>query len=283
MKDTHLYDSSMKSQGFSGYSAEVLIDYFDTFDGVIDFFANMKDGAMVDKNETFVPNQSNEKNKFHLIDPIDKNRDLITAFSPMKIGRTIKTAQYWQEHGESPYKIEDNGKPSKMPSTKMDSVTVSYQNTQVNEETLVGQSRSSQISLINKLETAGFGVRMEKESVNGINVDYPRSKMNNPFKEDGEAKIKIGVDSLTIPPTYERELNPKANIERVKEGGKKVITRDGKNYSIETRKWTDVADAIEYYTKTDPKASGMKEGTKKDMANGVKISTKENDTFENMF
>jgi len=283
MKDTHLYDSSMKSQGFSGYSAEVLIDYYDTFDGVIDFFANMKDGAMVDKNETFVPNQSNEKNKFHLIDPIDKNRDLITAFSPMKIGRTIKTAQYWQEHGESPYKIEDNGKPSKMPSTKMDSVTVSYQNTQGNEDTLVGQSRSSQISLINKLETAGFGVRMEKESVNGINVDYPRSKMNNPFKEDGEAKITIGVDSLTIPPTYERELSPKANIERVKEGGKKVITRDGKNYSIETRKWTDVADAIEYYTKTDPKASGMKEGTKKDMANGVKISTKENDTFENMF
>ena len=165
----------------------------------------------------------------------------------------------------------------------MDSVTVSYQNTQGNEDTLVGQSRSSQISLINKLETAGFGVRMEKESVNGINVDYPRSKMNNPFKEDGEAKITIGVDSLTIPPTYERELSPKANIERVKEGGKKVITRDGKNYSIETRKWTDVADAIEYYTKTDPKASGMKEGTKKDMANGVKISTKENDTFENMF
>ncbi len=49
MKDAGLYGSNLKQQGFSGYSAEVLIDEYGSFENVIDFFADLKGGDMVDK------------------------------------------------------------------------------------------------------------------------------------------------------------------------------------------------------------------------------------------
>jgi len=47
MKDTGLYDSSMKSQGFSGYSTEVLIHNLGSFENVMKFFADFKVGKVV--------------------------------------------------------------------------------------------------------------------------------------------------------------------------------------------------------------------------------------------
>jgi tRNA nucleotidyltransferase (CCA-adding enzyme) len=287
MKDTGLYDSSMKSQGFSGYSAEVLIDKFDNFDNVMDFFANLKQGEIVDKHGTGKPK---EGNLFSMIDPIDKNRDLISAFSPMKIGRTIKTAQYYKTHG-----IARNEKIQKI---KLDSVTVKYNNTQGNEDTLVGQSRSSQIALINQLKMLGFDTVIEEEKVNGMKIPIIRSKMNDPLKEDNEAKITIGVKSLTIPPTYvdkgmsiippNPKMNPKSweeqlNNYKLENAGSEFIENNGRLQAVKKRQFTDVADALKYLTTTKLENTGLSKGTIKDMKNNVAISTKSDDDFENMF
>lgn len=272
MKDTGLYDSSMKSQGFSGYSAEVLIDDKGSFENVLKFFANIKEGDMVDK---FGKGKRNENNLFSLIDPIDPNRDLISAFSPVKIGRTIETAKHFLEHGDAP----TQSKPA-----EMKSVTVSFDNSQGNEDTLVGQSRKSQKSLVKQLNRMGFNVEVNEETVNGMNIPVPRSKMN---KDEENISLTFGIDNYDIPATYKDKgvpLGMEKAIQAYKyhNKGLKFVEEDHKLKAIKNRQFTNIADALKHLTTTKLDEAGMSSGTVDDMRNGVRISTNDKDEFENL-
>ena len=275
MKEAGLYDSSMKSQGFSGYSTESLIYNLGSFDAVVDYFAEFKEGDVLNKTDREDNlGVGNKDNLFSLYDPIDKNRDLISAFSPVKIGRTIETMRYFKEYGKIPDSIS---------TVEKDSVTVKYTNTVKNEDTLAGQSRKSERALIGKLNKMGFSVDIKEETVEGLSdpIQVPRSKMDQ-NKDSNEVSLTFGVDSYEIEPTFRRELNPKANLDAVRKKGTKVISEDGKNYGVYQRQFTNIADALEYLTTDNVDGTGMSKGTIGDMKNGIKISTKSKDKFENM-
>lgn len=275
MKESKLYDSSMKSQGFSGYSTESLIYNLGTFDKVVDYFADFKEGDTLNKSDREDDlGKGNKDNLFSLYDPIDKNRDLISAFSPVKIGRTIETMRYFKEHGKI---------PSEISSVNKDSVTVKYTNTENNEDTLAGQARKSEKAIIKQLNKIGFNVEVKEEVVKGLKdpIQVPRSKMDQD-KDSNEVSLTFGVDSYEIDEYSKRELNPKANIEAVKKGGTRVEQIDGKNYGFYKRPYTNIADALKFLTTDNVEKTGMSKGTIGDMKNGVKISTKNKDKFENM-
>ncbi len=272
MKDTGLYDSSMKSQGFSGYSAEVLVDKFGSFEDTLKFFANMKEGDIVDK---FGKGKRNSKNLFSLIDPIDPNRDLISAFSDVKIGRTIETAKHFLKTGE---------KPTQSKPAEMKSVTVKFDNTQGNEDTLVGQSRKSQKSLVKQLNRMGFDVKVNKENVNGMDIDVPRSKMN---ELDGEVSLTFGVKEDNIPATYKDKgvpLRMEKAVQAYRDANptSKFLEENGRLKAIKGRQFTNIADALKHLTTTKIDEAGMSDGTINDMRKGVRISTKDKDEFENL-
>ncbi len=275
MKETGLYDSSMKSQGFSGYSTESLIYNLGSFDAVVDYFADFKEGDVLNKSDREDNlGVGNKDNLFSLYDPIDKNRDLISAFSPVKIGRTIETMRYFKEHGKIPDKIS---------TVEKDSVTVKYTSTVTNEDTLSGQSRKSEKGIIKQLNTMGFKIEIKEETVKGLKdpIQVPRSKMDQD-KDNNEVSLTFGIDSYEIEPEFKKELNPKANIEAIKKGGVRVEQEDGKNYAYYNRPYTNIADALKFLTTNNVEKTGMSKGTIKDMKNGVKISTKSKDSFENM-
>jgi tRNA CCA-adding enzyme len=266
MKDTGLYDSSMKSQGFSGYSAEVLIHNFDTFENTLKFFKDFKKGSVVGMGE------GSKNNAFSLMDPIDPNRDLISAFSDVKIGRTIKTAKYFLENGEPPKKSEP---------AEMKSVTVSFDNTQGNEDTLVGQSRKSQKAIINQLNKMGFNIEVKNEKItDDFEVEVPRSKMN---EDEGKVSLTFGIDDYNIPKEFPRIIDPKkANIDTMKAKGIRI-----EPFGTMARAWykrdiTNIADALEKLTTSNLTKSGLSTGTVDDMKNGISISTKDKDQFENL-
>ena len=234
MKEAGLYGSSLKQMGFSGYSAETLIDNFGTFEDVIDFFSELKEGDIVDKQGG---GKRNKQNAFSIIDPIDPNRDLVSAFSTLKIGKTINVAKKFKETGEIP---ESKYK-------EMDSATLSFETDETNEDTLIGQVRKLAKSYQKQLKRYGFSVKSKEENVNGIKVDVPDFSFDAEWDNDKQkniVRINFGTDTMTIPENIERELPEKANIEAVKKGGKQVITRDGKNYSVEPAKFTSILDAI---------------------------------------
>ena len=261
MKDTGLYDSSMKSQGFSGYATEVLIHNLGSFENVMEFFANLKVGEVIGGEK------GNKDNIFSLIDPIDPNRDLISAFSPKKIGRTIKTAQHFLKHGEPPKKIEP---------IEMKSVTISYNTTQFNEDTLSGQIRKTQNSIISQLKGLGFEIPSKTENIiKGFSVEIPRISSD---KEEGESKVSLtfGMNELTIPETYKDKGVPvemKDAVDAYKEANKnrEFVEEDGRLKAIKKRPFTHLADAVRYLT-----TSGInllqKTGVTNDMQGGITTS-----------
>jgi len=261
MKDTGLYDSSMKSQGFSGYSTEVLIHNLGSFENVMKFFADFKVGEVVGGK------QGNKDNIFSLIDPVDPNRDLISAFSPIKIGRTIKTAQNFIKHGEPPKKSEP---------IEMKSVTVSYDTTQFNEDTLSGQVRKTQNSMISQLKVLGFDIPSKTEDVvKDFSVQVPRITSN---REEGESKVSLtfGMDELTIPETYKDKGVPKEMTDAVNDYKKvnknrKFVEEDGIIKAIKKRPFTHLADAVRYLS-TNGINLLQKTGVTNDMKGGIHTS-----------
>jgi tRNA nucleotidyltransferase (CCA-adding enzyme) len=258
MKDTGLYDSSMKSQGFSGYSAEVLIDKFDTFEDTLKFFAGLKEGDIVDKHGE---GKRNENNIFSLIDPIDPNRDLISAFSPMKIGRTVKVAKHFLENGEPPKQSEP---------IEMDSVSVIYNTTEKNEDTLVGQVRRTQKSIVNQLNRLGFDIPSSAEEISDFTVDVPRTSMD---RDENNVQLTFGTNDLTIPETYKDKgvplKIPKAvNAYRNANKGLEFVEEDGRVKAIKKRPFTHLADALKFLT-SDSKSDVQQTNVLKDMMKGV--------------
>lgn len=256
MKDTGLYDSSMKSQGFSGYATEVLIYNLGSFDNVIKYFANFQVGDIIGDGER------NEDNIFSLIDPIDPNRDLISAFSPIKIGRTVKVAQHFLKHGEPPKKSEP---------IEMRSVTISYNTTQLNEDILMGQIRKTQNSMIAQLKELGFNIPSKTEKiVDGFWVEVPRVSSN---RKESKISLTFGMDDLTIPETYKDKGVPKEMTDAVdnyKEANKNTefVEEGGRVKAIKKRPFIHLVDAIKYLT-TDGVNSLQKTGVTNDMKNGI--------------
>jgi tRNA nucleotidyltransferase (CCA-adding enzyme) len=275
MKDAKLYDSSMKSQGFSGYSTESLIYNLGSFDAVVDYFADFKEGDILNKSDRDDNlGKGNKDNLFSLYDPIDKNRDLISAFSPVKIGRTIETMRYFKEHGKI---------PSEISTVEKDSVTVKYSNSVTNEDILAGQARKSEKGIIKQLNKMGFKVEIKEEVVDGLKdpIQVTRSKMDQ-NKDSNEVSLTFGVDSYNIDEESRTELGPKANLDEIRKGGARVEIENGIPVKYAKRPYTNIADALKFLTTDNVDKTGMSKGTIKDMKNGVNISKKPNDKFENM-
>ena len=249
MKEAGLYGSSLKQMGFSGYSAETLIDNFGTFEDVIDFFSELKEGDIVDKQGG---GKRNKQNAFSIIDPIDPNRDLVSAFSTLKIGKTINVAKKFKETGEIP---ESKYK-------EMDSATLSFETDETNEDTLIGQVRKLAKSYQKQLKRYGFSVKSKEENVNGIKVDVPDFSFDSEWDNDKQkniVKINFGTDTMTIPETLKDEgmqlkpANPNLtqdqwnkNIQKYKDTnkGKDFIEEDGKIKAIKKHKFTNIMDAV---------------------------------------
>lgn len=259
MKDTGLYDSSMKSQGFSGFSTEVLIHNFGSFENVMKFFADFKVGTKVGEGTR------NEDNIFSLMDPIDPNRDLITAFSPMKIARTIKVAKHFLEHGEPPKRSEP---------VELDSVTISYNTTQENEDTLVGQARKTQNSIVSQLKRMGFDIPVDEEKVtDDFIVKIPRTKMD---RDDNKVSLTFGSNNLTIPETYKDKgvpLNMEKAVQQYKNANpnSQFIEEEGRLKAIKKRPFIHLADAVKYLV-THPDSQVQQTGVTDDMKMGVQTS-----------
>ena len=156
----------------------------------------------------------------------------------------------------------------------MDSVTITFDSDEVNEDKLIGQVRKLAKSYQKQLDDLGFNINTQEEIINGIKVEIPDFSFESEWDNDKQkntVKINFGTDTMTIPENFEKELNQKADIEAIKKGGKQVVTRDGKNYSVEPRKFTDISDAVQYLINSENKIKGSKQN--EFIKNNGRIST----------
>jgi len=254
MKKAGLYGSNLKQQGFSGYSAEVLIDKYDSFENVIDFFANLKEGDIVDKQGG---GKRNKENAFSIIDPIDPNRDLVSAFSTQKIGKTVNVAKKFKETGTIPdpeYR-------------EMDSTIITFDSDEMNEDKLIGQVRRMANSYQSVLGKMGFNIETNTDKVNGIDVELPNFSFDAEWDNDKKkniVKLSLGSNNMTIPETSKDKgisLSPPTpkipkeawdkNIQKYRDNnkGSDFVEEDGKLKVIRKNQFTNMTDAIDYLNK----------------------------------
>ena len=285
MKDAGLYGSNLKQQGFSGYSAEVLIDKYDSFENVIDFFADLKGGDIVDKQGG---GKRNKENAFSIIDPIDPNRDLVSAFSTQKIGKTINVAKKFKESGKIP-EIEYR---------EMDSTTITFDSDEMNEDTLIGQVRKMANSYQSVLGKMGFNIETNTEKVNGIDVELPNFSFDSEWDNDKKkntVKLNLGTNNITIPETSKDKgisLSPPTpkipkeawdkNIQKYRDNndGSEFIEEDGKLKVIRKNQFTNMTDAIDYLNK-NPEGKLAKTNQTEQVKNNSRVSTGKSE-FQNI-
>lgn len=215
MKDAGVYDASQKSQGFSGFSTEVLIDQLGSFENVLEYFANFEKGS------TLGEYSGTDKTPIRIGDPIDPSRNLGSAFSQQegtdivspnkKLARLIKTAQAMLEKGEMP-----NITTEKLPSISLE-FNVDKDWGDANK--ISGQLNKAAHKLWKKLEKEGFTVKAPKDKVTEQwSQEIPRINVNHD-EETGKATIDFGFDNFDRQAEIELPFNPtKIPEERRQEG-----------------------------------------------------------------
>ena len=269
MKETGLYDSSMKSQGFSGYATEALIFNLGSFDKVIDYFANFKVGDILNKTDrTTDLGIGNKTNPFSLIDPIDKNRDLISAFSPMKVGRTILTMEHFKKYGKPPVRSE--------PVNLQNSITITYETTEHNEDTLAGQIRKTQNSFKNTLAKYGFIIPSKRENIHGLNIDVDRVSQD---RKSNTVTLNFAFEKMDIDEEYPKVLNPKADLSKVNARIEK--SSDGTITAWYKRPFTNGKQVIDYLI-NNPEGDLKDSGVIRDFKSGVTAKVNPKALYENL-
>jgi tRNA nucleotidyltransferase (CCA-adding enzyme) len=276
MKETGLYDSSVKSQGFSGYSTEVLIHNLGSFENVVDYFADYKMGEVIglpsesdrkdlaehgveltymNKNkeienkytkEYYNTDEAYKNNSIHMTDPIDPNRDIGGAISEAKLAKTILTMKHLKETGKIPDKVEP---------TTMNGVSLTFTSSGTDENTIGSQVQSLQNDMVAKLDNLGFKVEKEfdkpKEIVDGFSINPDRINIEQE-KGSKEMTINFGMDNIytdgdeekTIDISGMREQQITGMIMGLDKSGTKYEKKDGKITTYKPRQFKNVKDAM---------------------------------------
>jgi tRNA CCA-adding enzyme len=204
MKDAQVYDASQKSQGFSGFSTEVLIDNLDSFESVLEYYANFEMGS------TLGEYTGTDKTPIRIGDPIDPSRNLGSAFSQQegtdivspnkKLARLVKTAQAMLEKGEMP----------KITTEKLPSISLEFNvdNDWGDPNKIAGQLNKAAKKLWKKLEKEGFTVKAPKDKVTEQwSQEIPRINVSHDA-ETGKATIDFGFDNFDRQAEIELPFDP---------------------------------------------------------------------------
>lgn len=267
MKETGLYDSSVKSQGFSGYSTEVLIHNLGSFDKVVDYLADFKVGSViglpddeyindlkshgVDTDGKYTKEWYNtqfKNNTIHMTDPVDPNRDIGGAISDSKLAKTILTMKHVKEHGKAPDKIEP---------TSMNGVSFKFTSSEGDENTLGSQVQKLQKNMIERLASLGFKVEKEfeepKEITDGFSVNPDRVSIDQE-KGSNEMTLNFGMNELYNYSETKKEKDVTKMPEKGLQNMIKGLDAKGTRYEYDkekgiittynTRQFKNVQDAV---------------------------------------
>ena len=231
-KDAGVYDASVAKQGFSGFSTEVLIHNLGSFDKVLEFFADFKKGSVIGETSRKF------KTPLVMVDPIDENRNLASAFShgdedsstiPNKnLGRLIKTAQ----------SVLKDGKMPEITNTEEDSVTMDFNiDNSIERNEVYSQLYKYANSTAKQFEKNNFGVKVAKDKVtDDFTVDMPRINVDYDDKT-GKGSISFGLKEFDLNTELvggiKKEGLPQHIMDRfyAKHEGKNIVEKDDKLYA----------------------------------------------------
>ena len=249
------YGAEIAKEGFSGYTSEVLISNFGSFEKTIKKISEMKKGQVIGRS------QKKFNSPIVIIDPIDSNRNLGAAISLDSLGKFVLASRSFLK---KPSKKFFNKPVSKRVMKNADKIiVVQFRFKNRSDDIIWGQIKRASNALKTQLELGGFtvlrnsSIKDEKENAALIFLLHAK-KIENSL-------VRIGP-----------EISSKAHCEKfISANAKKSqlmwIDDKGKIKSLQKRKYDDVILFLKNLLRNNLKNSGIPKGLEKDFKTGVKV------------
>jgi len=249
------YGAEIAKEGFSGYTSEVLISHFGSFEKTIKKISEMKKGQVIGRS------QKKFDSPIVIIDPIDSNRNLGAAISIDSLGKFVLASRSFLK---KPSKKFFNKPISKRVMKNTDKIiVVQFRFKNRSDDIIWGQIKRASNALKTQLELGGFtvlrnsSIKDEKENAALIFLLHAK-KIENSL-------VRIGP-----------EISSKAHCEKfilanAKKSQLMWIDEKGKIKSLQKRKYDDAILFLKNLLKNNLKNSGIPRGLEKDFKIGVKI------------
>ena len=153
MKGIGVYGAEIKTRGFSGYAAEVIIMNHGDLESVLTWFSDFR---------------SHDKERlFSLPDPVDEGRDLAIAISGESLGKMVLASREFLRSPSLAFFVTKKGKPR--PSLRKSVYAIVFSHKSLSEDTLWGELRRTSRHLARHLEVSGFKVARIMSASNNRN------------------------------------------------------------------------------------------------------------------
>jgi tRNA nucleotidyltransferase (CCA-adding enzyme) len=153
MKGIGVYGAEIKTRGFSGYAAEVLIMNHGDLESVLTWFSDFR--------------PRHKERLFSLPDPVDEGRDLATAISGETLGRMVLASREFLRSPSLAFFVTKKGKSR--PSLRKSVYAIAFSHKTLSEDTLWGELRRTSRHLARHLEVKGFKVARIMSASNNRN------------------------------------------------------------------------------------------------------------------
>lgn len=269
LRSLGIYGAEISTKGFSGYVSEVLIIKFGSFLSTLDYFSNFS----VDKKIITMDNVSvdSEKLKFNsfliILDPIDNNRNLGTAISPLSIGTFIQGSRMFLENPTSDFFVDN--KISYIDHFHIGSLSsniliIESKFSFRSPDIIWGQLQKFIGSISKFIESYGFKILK-----------------NNCFTDEKEhfvlaflmESVIISKLHKRIGPDIFRENDVQKFIQSNSDSEIKWLSSDTRLNCILSRDFTDVRDYLKFVFKTKHNLIGIPNGLKSDFLSTAQIYT----------
>jgi len=249
------YGAEIAKEGFSGYTSEVLIFHFGSFEKTIKKISEMKKGQVIGRS------QKKFDSPIVIIDPIDSNRNLGAAISIDSLGKFVLASRSFLK---KPSKKFFNKPISKRVMKNTDKIiVVQFRFKNRSDDIIWGQIKRASNALKTQLELGGFtvlrnsSIKDEKENAALVFLLHAKKIENSLVRIGPEISSKAHCEKFILANSKKSQLM--------------WIDEKGKIKSLQKRKYDDAILFLKNLLKNNLKNSGIPKGLEKDFKLGVKI------------
>jgi tRNA nucleotidyltransferase (CCA-adding enzyme) len=272
LRSLNIYGAEISTKGFSGYVSEILIIKFGSFLSTLDYFANFT----VDKNVIQIGNDDNLvnndelKKKFNsfliMLDPIDNNRNLGTAISPLSAGTFIHGSKIFLKAPSNNFfvnvKKDRYIDPTLMGLLSANILIIEFKFSFRAPDVIWGQLQKTLNSISKFIELYGFKIIK-----------------SNCFTDEKEyCVLAFLMESMTVPKLYKRvgpDIFRDSDVENFIKSNSisptRWMTSDNRTNCLLLRDFTDVREYLKFVFMDRHSQVGIPNGLKSDFSSTVKV------------
>ena len=252
---TGIYGAEIAKEGFGGYVAEVLVQHYGSFLGVLEAASNFTQHQVIGK-----PTKKFET-PLIIIDPIDSNRNLGTAISAESVGKFILASRKFLK---KPSLSFFRAKPLQQNKKNLqNAIIVRFNYKKRSPDIVWGQIKRASNAVSGQLRLAGFDVL----------------KSSAVTDEKSEAALLFLLRSLKIekymikkgPDVFKRKESESYIAKNSKKTQLMWINESARILSLQERTHYDARPFLQYLLKKNLSISGIPRGLVPDIRKGFKV------------